>query len=180
MIQLREYSDGDTLSLGYDSATSAFATGTGYMFLQGSWVYASLKGSNPDGNFAMFPVPNDDGNPKQTMGVDLAVAATTNSKYQDQAKEFLAYMGSKEGAQLYSDLDGSPSCVAGVEPKLDYAKAVIDQFNSNGALSISSRPGTYEDDYRAEIQGLIIDKDVQGWLATVTEVFKDNYAEANG
>ena len=180
MIQLREYSDGDTLSLGYDSATSAFATGTGYMFLQGSWVYASLKGSNPDGNFAMFPVPNDDGNPKQTMGVDLAIAGTTNSKYPDQVKEFLAYMGSVEGAQLYSDLDGSPSCVDGVEPKLDYAKAVIDQFNSNGALSMSFRPGTYQDDYRAETQGLIIDKDVQGWLATVTKVFKDNYAEANG
>ena len=150
------------------------------MFLQGSWVYASLKGSNPDGNFAMFPVPNDDGNPKQTMGVDLAIAGTTNSKYPDQVKEFLAYMGSVEGAQLYSDLDGSPSCVDGVEPKLDYAKAVIDQFNSNGALSMSFRPGTYQDDYRAETQGLIIDKDVQSWLATVTQVFKDNYAEANG
>lgn len=33
MIELREYSQGDTLSLGYDQAINDFATGTGYMFI---------------------------------------------------------------------------------------------------------------------------------------------------
>lgn len=179
-IELRDYSNGDTLSLGYDAAVSEFATGSGYMFLQGSWLYASLKAANPDGNFAMFTLPNDDGNPLQTMGVDLAIAGSTNTAHEDEVMEFLAFMASKEGAQKYSELDGSPSCVSGVESSLDYAADVLDTFAENGALSVSFRPGTYQDDYRAETQGLLINKDVEGWVATVTQVFKDNYAEANG
>ena len=34
ILQLHEYSQGDTLSLGYDQCISDFATGTGYMFIQ--------------------------------------------------------------------------------------------------------------------------------------------------
>ncbi len=179
-IELREYSNGDTLSLGYDAAVSEFATGSGYMFMQGSWLYASLKAANPDGNFAMFTLPNDKGDMRQPMGVDLAIAGSTNTSHEDEVMEFLAFMASKEGAQTYSELDGSPSCVNGVESNLDYASDILDTFAENGELSVSFRPGTYQDDYRAETQGLLMDKDVEGWIATVTQVFKDNYAEANG
>lgn len=178
-IELREYSNGDTLSLGYDAAVSEFATGTGYMFPQGSWVYASLKSANPDGNFAMFTMPNDDGDMRQPMGVDLAIAGSTNTSHEDEVMEFLAFMASKEGAQKYSELDGSPSCVNGVESNLDYASDILDTFAENGELSVSFRPGTYQDDYRAETQGLLIDKDVDSWIATITEVYRENYDEAN-
>lgn len=70
-------------------------------------------------------------------------------------------------------------CVNGVESNLDYASDILDTFAENGELSVSFRPGTYQDDYRAETQGLLIDKDVDSWIATITEVYRENYDEAN-
>ena len=79
MIELREYSQGDTLSLGYDQAINDFATGTGYMFIQGIWALPSIESANPDKNVAMFPMPNDKGDMKQPLGVDVAICAGADS-----------------------------------------------------------------------------------------------------
>ncbi|MFR4390058.1 MAG: ABC transporter substrate-binding protein [Neglectibacter timonensis] len=173
MIELREYSQGDTLSLGYDQAINDFATGTGYMFIQGIWALPSIESANPDKNVAMFPMPNDKGDMKQPLGVDVAICAgadTTGDKA-DAVDKFLLYLSSTEAAQMYSDKDHSPSCIKGVEAQIPQAQAVLDLIDTAGVLDISAPPAGFEETKRSKLQQVLIDKDVNAFLTTMTEGF---------
>ena len=173
MIELREYSQGDTLSLGYDQAINDFATGTGYMFIQGIWALPSIESANPDKNVAMFPMPNDKGDMKQPLGVDVAICAgadTTGDKA-DAVDKFLLYLSSTEAAQMYSDKDHSPSCIKGVEAQIPQAQAVLDLIDTAGVLAISAPPAGFEETKRSKLQQVLIDKDVNAFLTTMTEDF---------
>lgn len=173
MIELREYSQGDTLSLGYDQAINDFATGTGYMFIQGIWALPSIESANPDKNVAMFPMPNDKGDMKQPLGVDVAICAgadTTGDKA-DAVDKFLLYLSSTEAAQMYSDKDHSPSCIKGVEAQIPQAQAVLDLIDTAGVLDISAPPAGFEETKRSKLQQVLIDKDVNAFLTTMTEDF---------
>lgn len=173
MIELREYSQGDTLSLGYDQAINDFATGTGYMFIQGIWTLPSIESANPDKNVAMFPMPNDKGDMKQPLGVDVAICAgadTTGDKA-DAVDKFLLYLSSTEAAQMYSDKDHSPSCIKGVEAQIPQAQAVLDLIDTAGVLDISAPPAGFEETKRSKLQQVLIDKDVNAFLTTMTEDF---------
>lgn len=173
MIELREYSQGDTLSLGYDQAINDFATGTGYMFIQGIWTLPSIESANPDKNVAMFPMPNDKGDMKQPLGVDVAICAgadTTGDKA-DAVDKFLLYLSSTEAAQMYSDKDHSPSCIKGVEAQIPQAQAVLDLIDTAGVLDISAPPAGFEEAKRSKLQQVLIDKDVNAFLTTMTEDF---------
>lgn len=173
MIELREYSQGDTLSLGYDQAINDFATGTGYMFIQGIWTLPSIESANPDKNVAMFPMPNDKGDMKQPLGVDVAICAgadTTGDKA-DAVDKFLLYLSSTEAAQMYSDKDHSPSCIKGVEAQIPQAQAVLDLIDTAGVLDISAPPAGFEEIKRSKLQQVLIDKDVNAFLTTMTEDF---------
>lgn len=173
MIELREYSQGDTLSLGYDQAINDFATGTGYMFIQGIWALPSIESANPDKNVAMFPMPNDKGDMKQPLGVDVAICAgadTTGDKA-DAVDKFLLYLSSTEAAQMYSDKDHSPSCIKGVEAQIPQAQAVLDLIDTAGVLNISAPPAGFEETKRSKLQQVLIDKDVNAFLTTMTEDF---------
>lgn len=173
MIELREYSQGDTLSLGYDQAINDFATGTGYMFIQGIWTLPSIESANPDKNVAMFPMPNDKGDMKQPLGVDVAICAgadTTGDKA-DAVDKFLLYLSSTEAAQMYSDKDHSPSCIKGVEAQIPQAQAVLDLIDTVGVLDISAPPAGFEETKRSKLQQVLIDKDVNAFLTTMTEDF---------
>ena len=173
MIELREYSQGDTLSLGYDQAINDFATGTGYMFIQGIWALPSIESANPDKNVAMFPMPNDKGDMKQPLGVDVAICAgadTTGDKA-DAVDKFLLYLSSTEAAQMHSDKDHSPSCIKGVEAQIPQAQAVLDLIDTAGVLDISAPPAGFEETKRSKLQQVLIDKDVNAFLTTMTEDF---------
>lgn len=173
MIELREYSQGDTLSLGYDQAINDFATGTGYMFIQGIWALPSIESANPDKNVAIFPMPNDKGDMKQPLGVDVAICAgadTTGDKA-DAVDKFLLYLSSTEAAQMYSDKDHSPSCIKGVEAQIPQAQAVLDLIDTAGVLDISAPPAGFEETKRSKLQQVLIDKDVNAFLTTMTEDF---------
>ena len=69
VVDIRQYGQGDTLSLGYDQAISDFATGKSYMFMQGIWALPSIKSANPDMNIGMFSFPSDNGDTKVSMGI---------------------------------------------------------------------------------------------------------------
>ena len=173
MIELREYSQGDTLSLGYDQAINDFATGTGYMFIQGIWALPSIESANPDKNVAMFPMPNDKGDMKQPLGVDVAICAgadTTGDKA-DAVDKFLLYLSSTEAAQMYSDKDHSPSCIKGVEAQIPQAQAVLDLIDTAGVLDISAPPAGFEETKRSKLQQVLIDKHVNAFLTTMTQDF---------
>lgn len=173
-VLLRDYSQGDTLSLGYDQAINDFATGTGYMFIQGIWALPSIEAANPDINVGMFPMPNDKGDMKQPVGVDVAICLGANSSEEKAAAadKFVAYLTSTEAAQKYSDLDHSPSAIQGVSAKIPAAQEVLDLIDKAGVLDIAVPPAGFEETKRSKLQQLFIDKDVEALCKTMTEDWK--------
>lgn len=168
VLWMVEFSQGDTLSLGYDQAINDFATGKGLMFPQGIWALPSLEAANPDLNVGMFPMPNEAGDMKQPLGVDLGIAAGSNSAKDDAIDTFLAYLTSTEGGQMYSDLDHSPSSIKGVVAGIPQAQAVLDLIDSNGVLDVSSPPAGFEETKRSKLQTVLLDGDIDKFLSELS------------
>lgn len=173
ILQLHEYSQGDTLSLGYDQCISDFATGTGYMFIQGIWASSSIEAANPDKHINMFPMPNDSGDIAQPIGVDtgIALCAGRPDDKAEAAKQFVLFMSTTEAAQKYSDLDHSPSCIKGVEAVIPQGQGIVDILADKGALSTATLPAGFEETKRSKIQQPLMDGDINAYLTTLTEDF---------
>lgn len=182
MIQLLDYAEEDSLALGYDQAINDFANGKGWMFIQGNWALPSMKAANADFKVAMIPLPNDNGDMIQTTGADSGFCI--NAKMADDPdklaaiKEFIGFLVSTEGAQMYTDLDQSPSCVTGVTlnvPEMDGMNKYIAE--KGAVLDTAVLPTGFEDTKRGKIQNVLIDKDVDAFLAEMSEDYKQAVSE---
>lgn len=177
MVLLTEkYSQGDTLSLGYDQAINDFATGASYMFIQGSWALPSIQSANPDSNVEMFPMPNGSGDMKQPVGVDCAICVSAKAA-SDPAKseavdKFMTYLFSTEAGQMYSDRDHSPSAIKGVTADIPQDKLVLDLIDKAGVLDLAVPPTGFEDTKRSEIQNVFMGTSVSDFLTQLDEDWK--------
>lgn len=177
MIQLLDYAQSDSLALSYDQAINDFANGQAYMFIQGSWALPSIKSANPNVNVSMFSLPNNNGNYIQTVGADCGFCV--NAKVKDDPEkmeaidQFLEFVFSKEGAQIYADNDKSPSCVKGVTVNVPEEKEILDVIQKKGVLDIAPLPTGFEDTKRGKIQNVLIDKNVDKFLKEMSEDFKE-------
>lgn len=164
-----EYSQGDTLSLGYDQAINDFATGKSYMFIQGSWALPSIEAANPDINVEIFPMPNDSGDMKQPVGVDSAICVSSKAA-EDEVKgtaidRFMSFLYSKESGQKYSDMDHSPSAIKGVEADIPQGERITELIETAGVLDVCVPPAGLEDSKRNEIQNIFMGTSVDDFLA---------------
>lgn len=170
MVLLTEkYSQGDTLSLGYDQAINDFAGGGAYMFIQGNWALPSIEAANPDVNVEIFPMPNDSGDMKQPTDVDCGICVSAKAA-QDETKSaavdrFMTFMFSTEGGQIYADMDHSPSAIKGVTADIPQGKRVLDLIDSAGVLDLNAPPAGLEDSKRAEIQNIFMGTSVDEFLS---------------
>jgi raffinose/stachyose/melibiose transport system substrate-binding protein len=178
MIELLDYSDVDSLALGYDQAVNDFANGKGWMFIQGSWALPSLLNANPDLNVAFCVLPNDNGDMKAVMSPDSGFCVrgsiTEEPEKMEAIDRFIAFALSKEGAQIYTDNDKSPSCVTGVSFEVPQFKEFFDYVEVNGSvLDATPLPTGFEDTKRGKIQNVLIDKDVEGFLEEMSADYKE-------
>lgn len=177
MVLLTEkYSQGDTLSLGYDQAINDFATGSSYMFIQGSWALPSIEAANPDANVEMFPMPNDNGDMKQPVGVDCAICVSAKAA-SDPVKsaavdKFMSYLFSAEAGQMYSDFDHSPSAIKEVSADIPQDKLVLDLIDKSGVIDLAVPPTGFEDTKRSEIQNVFMGTSVTDFLKQLDEDWK--------
>lgn len=95
----KKYFLNGTQSFKYADALAAFNSGKAAMWAMGDWALADLK---PQG-FApgAFAVPFSDAAPASSLS-DNMFAATSWSKKQSEAKQFLAFLTQKDQAKAYS------------------------------------------------------------------------------
>lgn len=181
VIDIREYGQGDTLSLGYDQAISDFATGKSYMFMQGIWALPSIKKANPDMNIGMFSFPSSNGDTKVSMGIDVNLAIAAKGKNTDAAKKFVEFAASKEMVQLYVDNDYSIPCMKDVTPNIPDAQEIVDLVNAGkGVLQATALPKAVADERQNTIQKVLVPEggeDVDSFLSNLTKVFQENKDE---
>lgn len=181
VIDIREYGQGDTLSLGYDQAISDFATGKSYMFMQGIWALPSIKKANPDMNIGMFSFPSNDGDTKVSMGIDVNLAISAKGDHIEEAKEFVEFAASKDMVQLYVDNDYSIPCMKDVTANIPEAQEIVDLVNEGkGVLQATALPKAVADERQNTIQKVTVKdggEDVNTFLSNLTKVFQDNKEE---
>lgn len=181
VVDIREYGQGDSLSLGYDQAISDFATGKSYMFMQGIWALPSIKKANPDMNIGMFSFPSDDGDTKVSMGIDVNLAISAKGENVEAAKEFVEFAASKDMVQLYVDNDYSIPCMKDVTPNIPDAQDIVDLVDAGkGVLQATALPKAVADERQNTIQKVIVPdggEDIDTFLSNLTKVFQENKDE---
>lgn len=181
VVDIRQYGQGDSLSLGYDQAISDFATGKSYMFMQGIWALPSIKKANPDMNIGMFSFPSNDGDTKVSMGIDVNLAISAKGENTEAAKQFVEFAASKDMVQLYVDNDYSIPCMKDVTPNIPDAQDIVDLVNEGkGVLQATALPKAVADERQNTIQKVIVPdggEDINTFLSNLTKVFQENKDE---
>lgn len=99
--------DYSTLKTGNIHYSSPFLEGTVAMMPMGSWFISTLISKIQAGessvNWGMAVLPHPEGvEAGWTVGATTPMGVNANSKYKDQAWEFVKYVASEEGASIYA------------------------------------------------------------------------------
>lgn len=99
------YIGSDTLSMGYDGASTLFRQGKTAMMIQGEWNMTNFSDKlAPSFDVGVFPLPynaaGEDIVVPVTVGVTEAIVASSKNK--DAALKFVDYMSTVEGATIIS------------------------------------------------------------------------------
>lgn len=172
---LRDYSQGDTLGTSYEQAIFEFATGNAFMFWQGIWAIPSIHKANPEMDYSMFALPAINNRPtKVEYGVDLALVIGKRSEEDIKAaREFIDFVASPEIGQFYSDRDGSPSALKGVEFSSEISGPLVEYIQKGLSfrnIRYKYAPGG-NSRINSAIQQYIIDGDMNAFLGEVNYAF---------
>ena len=130
-LKMRDYSQPDSLGVGYEQAINAFANGETAMMYQGTWLLPLILKANPDINVNVFPLPGEtEESTRVGTNMDLGIAVSVDSEYKDEAKLFLDWLSRTENAQKLADMEGSPSLIKGVKagtPQFESLSKLIDE-----------------------------------------------------
>ena len=163
MLKLHEYALPDYMGTADTVMWENFATGKAAMCITGSYARGTIMISNPDLNLGAFPIPGDvyDESPLLT-GIDAAL-------------KFFEFIYRPENAQLWSDIDGAPSCLLGttysdprVSPVIEKAATgvVCDWYGSKVTTQVTSE--IYQ-----VVQGLLLDGDLDAFIDGLDEAIEN-------
>ncbi len=177
MLKLHEYALPDYMGTADTVMWENFATGKAAMCITGSYARGTIMISNPKLNLGAFPVPGDtyEGSPLLT-GVDaaLCISASATDAQKEAGLKFLEFISRPENAQLWSDIDGAPSCILEttysdprVAPIIEKAATgvVCDWYASRVATQVTSE--LYQ-----VVQGLLLDGDIDAYITGLDEAIE--------
>jgi len=122
-----------------------------------------------------FP-PEDPEDFRVAVGIDTSVCAAEESEKKDSALKFLEFLSKKENAQIFSDMDNSPSTIKGVFLNTtDYPLLVKALGNSEAILWPNSfwGPGMKQA-HEVAVQQLVVSGDIEAFLDQTDRDFEDS------
>lgn len=179
-LKLHEYGQEDSLGVGYEQAISAFANGEAAMMLQGTWLLSLVKSANPEMNVDVFPLPGMTAEETRVgINMDLGLAISETSENKEAALAFLAWLSETENAQMFADMEGSPSLINGVNAATpEFAK--MSELISEGKSFVIPRvywKATMVNELSNVLQRLVSSKDVDLFLQELDESVRVTYAQ---
>lgn len=130
-LEIRKYSQKQTINTGYDEAVKTFANGEAYMFLQGNWAYPLIKKINPDIDLLFMPFPAyHEGDEKVVVKIDASLGVSASCTHTEAVGKFLDYVFSKKVSEYYAEEAGAYSCIKSVDVADKYAKAFTDSIRN--------------------------------------------------
>ncbi|MBW7455089.1 ABC transporter substrate-binding protein [Paenibacillus sepulcri] len=108
----------DMIGLTGDQIESEFTLGNVAMFFGGPWSIAKLEATEGL-NFSMMPIPGPKQGANYYVGAPgVGFAVNTASKHQEEALQFIEYLSTQEGLQLFYDGTGALITVKDFEAKV--------------------------------------------------------------
>ncbi|WP_258071698.1 ABC transporter substrate-binding protein [Clavibacter michiganensis] len=105
MVQLAGLSNANRNSRGYGDGNLAMAQGEAAMLMQGPWALGEITKANPDARIGTFPLPmtEEPDDRRVRVNLDLALWVPEQSRKQDAAREFLAFLMQPEIHDAYNE-----------------------------------------------------------------------------
>jgi raffinose/stachyose/melibiose transport system substrate-binding protein len=136
MGSLKPYLPAGFEALTYNDSNALFATGQAAMYFDGSWTLGTF--SDVDFEWSVFapPVPEAGDDAYICFHADAGMAMNSSTEYPEQAKLFLEWLGTKEGAQA-----SASNLPTGMFPMSKHAVEISDT-HANDFLALNQGRGT--------------------------------------
>ncbi len=176
ILELYAFTQEGSMGAENSQLVSDFANEKVAMYISGSWQIPQIIAANPELNFEMFPFPAEKAG-TEIAGVfsgDFSLAVSAKTKHVEYIADFLSYMTSTEVAEQYARVDGSASCIKGVEY---VAPALERQYEAIKSGRIASYPnenwtsGTSHIQAGESIQELLVTHDIEAWVQNFRGIF---------
>jgi raffinose/stachyose/melibiose transport system substrate-binding protein len=137
MVHLAEnYVNADAASRAYGDGNVAFAEGQAAMYLQGPWAFSEIAKTAPDLELGTFPLPmtSDPADLAVRVNMDLAAMIPVESKHQEAARDFLAYLYQPEVIESYNASQLGFTPVTDAAPPSDPRVAGMVEYYNDGRI----------------------------------------------
>ncbi|MBM7840005.1 multiple sugar transport system substrate-binding protein [Alkalihalobacillus xiaoxiensis] len=105
-----------------------FIQGIYSMKVDGPFSISTINQYKPDLNYGVTPVPTPTGDDFATWSGGTSIIMPRGAKNQEEAWEFLKYVGSVEGQLTYSDMNSQMSVIAEVNEELYADDPIMTEF----------------------------------------------------
>ena len=132
VIRRTQYVQDNPLGTVTDPAVSEFVLGRAAMFLNGSYMTASIETANPNLNYGIFPFPGSTESETRVMSnadYSFFLSAQSSPEKTEAAETFMMYMLT-HGAAYYIEQTKAPSSIIGVtadSSRYELVKDVMDE-----------------------------------------------------
>lgn len=175
---IAKYTTEDSLGVDQTSSYQNFVNDGGAMLINGTWTLVTLKDYNPDIKVVMIPFPNPTGDETEVpISIDTSFCIAESTPNKDACLKFLEFLSNSENAQIYTDYEGSPNVVKGVNYGVEEFQAITEKMDK-GEIFVSLNavwPSGLRNDMRDYAQSLIMDGDENAFIEAVGTVIKDVY-----
>ncbi|MGM1063827.1 ABC transporter substrate-binding protein [Saccharothrix sp. Mg75] len=122
------------LGTSYETSIKDVAQGRAVGVVQVASSLSSVRAEAGDADIRMFPLPAGDDPAKTRMpgAVSAAYGVNAKSAKADLAKEFVDFLGSEKGQNLYNEKGGTLPAIPNASFKADPALTLLDQHLRNG------------------------------------------------
>lgn len=179
MLQLAEYAPADILGIGRDQGTADFCNGVYPMYIGGTFYMADILAGNPDLNCTMIPIPNPDPDGEESLpiNVDIALGYSKDTEHPEICEAFIEFLSRPEIYQIMADNEGTPTCIEGVDYKIDSLKDISEQITGDNTFLtlVNFWPSGWRNEWTIYVQNLLSNKDTDELIKETDRICVDYY-----
>ncbi len=177
-LDIAKYTNPASSGAGYDESYQMLLNKEAAMTINGQWSLGTLLGFDPDLPIAMITLPNPLGEQSNVIvSIDTSFVISANTKHPEECLKFLEYMAQTDVAQKYTDVEGSPNVIKGVNYSVAQLKGINDDMAAgHTALSLNAIwPSGLRKALGDAATNLIVDGDLEAFYDEAQLTIEDYY-----
>lgn len=177
-LQIADYMTPESLGSEYTESYQQLLSGQAAMTINGQWSLTTLKDYDPDLKIALIPLPNPTGKESDVVvSIDTSFCISSSTKHPEECLKFLEFLSRTETAQTYTDIEGSPNVIKGVQLNVKELEK-INETMAAGHVVVSQNaiwPSGFRKELGDVATNLEIDRDLDAYYEDAALVIDDYY-----